>query len=161
MTTVATRNGTAVTGTVEEWRASPAARTILESRQELDRRVGSVGWSRRDLRIVGGDGAVVWEQPGVEFPESWSQQAAQIAASKYFWGTPGTDERETSFRQVLSRVVGTIGGWARDGGYFAEGGYDNSPRPQLGESLLRSPVERVGRPAGRFQQPGVFQCGLS
>ena len=47
---------------------------------------GGDGWSRRDLRIVGGDGTVVWEQTGVEFPVAWSQQAAQIAASKYFWG---------------------------------------------------------------------------
>lgn len=82
------------------------------------RTADSVEWSRRDLRIVGGDGAVVWEQAGVEFPSDWSQQAAQIAASKYFWGTVGTAERETSWRQVLDRVVGTITGWANYAGYF-------------------------------------------
>ena len=104
------------------------ARTaVLNGGQSADpggavaRRVRSaepVEWSRRDLRIVGGDGAVVWEQAGVEFPSGWSQQAAQIAASKYFWGTVGTAERETSWQQVLDRVVGTITGWALGGGYF-------------------------------------------
>ena len=84
-----------------------------------------VEWSRRDLRIVGGDGVVVWEQAGAEFPAGWSNQAAQIAASKYFWGTVGTAERETSWRQVLDRVVGTITGWAAEGGYF-EGVYPDA-----------------------------------
>ena len=162
MTTVATRNGAAVTGTVgavDEWRVGHVARTVQESRQALDRRVGSVGWSRRDLRIVAGDGTVVWEQAGVEFPESWSQQAAQIAASKYFWGTPGTDERETSFRQVLSRVVGTIGGWARDGGYFAEGGYDDSPDPHLESDFCGHLWNVLADQRGAFNSPVYFNVG--
>ena len=109
-------------------------------------RASPVGWSRRDLRIVGGDGTVVWEQLGAEFPVDWSEQAAQIAASKYFWGTVGTDERETSWRQVLDRVVGTITGWADEGGYF-EGGlaaddFDAALRSILvrQEAAFNSPV---------------------
>ena len=157
MTTVAT--GAAAPSTVEEWRAGHVSCTVQESRQALDRRVGSVGWSRRDLRIVGGGGAVVWEQPGVEFPESWSRQAAQIAASKYFWGAPGTDERETSLRQVLSRVVGTIGRWARDGGYFAEGGYDNSPDPHLESDFCGHLWNVLADQRAAFNSPVYFNVG--
>ena len=31
----------------------------------------------------------------------------------------GSPERETSVKQMISRVVDTIGGWGRAGGYFA------------------------------------------
>ena len=109
-----------------------------------------VEWSRRDLRIVGGDGAVVWEQAGVEFPSGWSQQAAQIAASKYFWGTVGTAERETSWQQVLDRVVGTISGWALGGGYF-EGGQADRFAADLRAILTRQEAA--------FNSPVWFNLG--
>lgn len=115
-----------------------------------DRRVESVEWSLRDLCIVGGDGSVVWEQLGVEFPVGWSQQAAQIAASKYFWGTVGTSERETSWRQVLGRVVGTITEWANEGGYF-EGDQADRFATDLWEVLVRQEAA--------FNSPVYFNLG--
>ena len=68
-----------------------------------------VVWDRRDARITElADGAVAFEQLDVEFPASWSQNATNIVAQKYFRGTLGTPERESSLRQVVDRVVDTI-----------------------------------------------------
>ena len=118
------------------------------------------GWSRRDLRIVGGDGTVVWEQTGVEFPVSWSQQAAQIAASKYFWGQLGTSERETSLRQVLGRVVGTITGWAADGGYFSvSGGLIAEPDPAAGARFSADLWAVLEGQRAAFNSPVYFNLG--
>ena len=77
-----------------------------------------IEWEVRDAFIPGKDKAA-FEQKGVEFPKFWSQTATNIVAQKYFRGKLGTPERETSVRQMIGRVVDTIGGWGRDGGYFA------------------------------------------
>src|SRR5258708_40346855 len=68
-----------------------------------------VTWERRDARITNyRDGTVAFEQLGVEVPESWSVNATNILAQKYFRGTLGTDEREWSLRQVADRVTDTL-----------------------------------------------------
>ena len=78
-----------------------------------------VQWERRDARISNWkDGTVAFEQLGVEFPVSWSLNATNIVAQKYFRGTVGTPERESSLRQVIDRVADTISRWGVDGGYF-------------------------------------------
>jgi ribonucleoside-diphosphate reductase alpha chain len=78
----------------------------------------AVEWERRDARIGHGD-RVAFEQLGVEFPKSWSQNATNIVSQKYFRGQPGSPERESSVKEMISRVAGTITGWGRAGGYFA------------------------------------------
>ena len=40
-------------------------------------------------------------------------------AQKYFRGRADSPERETSVKQMIGRVAGTIAGWGREGGYFA------------------------------------------
>ena len=78
-------------------------------------------WERRDARITNfRDGSVAFEQRDVEFPMSWSQNATNIVAQKYFRGTPGTPEREWSLRQVVDRVADTITRWGLEGGYFVD-----------------------------------------
>jgi ribonucleoside-diphosphate reductase alpha chain len=77
-----------------------------------------VEWELRDARI-GFGGRVSFEQTGVEFPKSWSQNATNIVAQKYFRGQPGSPEREHSVRQMIKRVAGTIAGWGAKRGYFA------------------------------------------
>ena len=80
-----------------------------------------VQWERRDARISNWkDGSVAFEQLDVEFPVGWSLNATNIVAQKYFRGTPGTPERETSFRQVVDRVANTITQWGIEGGYFVD-----------------------------------------
>ena len=76
-------------------------------------------WERRDARITNWiDGSVAFEQLDVEFPTTWSLNATNIVAQKYFRGTPGTPEREWSLKQVVDRIVDTIAGWGIADGYF-------------------------------------------
>jgi ribonucleoside-diphosphate reductase alpha chain len=78
----------------------------------------SVEWEQRDARIGHGE-RIAFEQRDVEFPKSWSQNATNIVAQKYFRGQPGAPERERSVKQMLTRVAGTIATWGRERGYFA------------------------------------------
>jgi ribonucleoside-diphosphate reductase alpha chain len=78
-----------------------------------------VEWERRTAAITGEKGQVIFEQKDVEVPRSWSQLAINVVAQKYFRGSPGSPERETSVRQIIDRVVDTLARWGREGGYFA------------------------------------------
>src|SRR3954464_5941510 len=78
-----------------------------------------IEWETRDALIPGKDGPA-FEQKDVEFPKFWSQTATNIVAQKYFRGRMSSPERETSVRQMIGRVVSTIGSWGRQGGYFAD-----------------------------------------
>jgi ribonucleoside-diphosphate reductase alpha chain len=78
-----------------------------------------IEWEIRDAYIPGKD-RPVFEQKGVEFPKFWSQTATNIVAQKYFRGRMSSPERESSVRQMIGRVVETIGRWGREGGYFAD-----------------------------------------
>src|SRR4051794_9630305 len=81
----------------------------------------TVAWERRDARITNyRDGSVAFEQLGVEFPVGWSLNATNIVAQKYFRGTLGTPERESSLKQVVARVADTIHAWGVSGGYFVD-----------------------------------------
>ena len=77
-----------------------------------------IEWEFRDA-VIGDPSKPAFEQRGVEFPTTWSQNATNIVAQKYFRGRMGSDERESSVRQMIGRVAGTIAGWGRDGNYFA------------------------------------------
>src|SRR5690349_5959221 len=77
-----------------------------------------IEWEVRDAFIPGKD-KPVFEQKGVEFPKFWSQTATNIVAQKYFRGRMASPERERSVKQMIGRVVTTIGRWGRQGGYFA------------------------------------------
>src|SRR5213595_2991880 len=77
-----------------------------------------IEWETRDAFIPGKD-KPVFEQKGVEFPRFWSQTATNIVAQKYFRGRMSSPEREFSVKQMIGRIVDTVGAWGRDGGYFA------------------------------------------
>src|SRR3954452_4211243 len=78
-----------------------------------------VEWETRDAFIPGKD-KPVFEQKGVEFPKFWSQTATNIVAQKYFRGRMGSPDRESSVKQMIGRIVDTVGTWGREGGYFAD-----------------------------------------
>jgi ribonucleoside-diphosphate reductase alpha chain len=78
----------------------------------------TVEWELRDARIGHGD-RIAFEQADVEFPKSWSQNATNIVAQKYFRGQIGHPARERSVKQMIGRVAGTIAGWGRERAYFA------------------------------------------
>jgi len=77
-----------------------------------------VEWEIRDA-IIGDPEKPAFDQSGVEFPKSWSQNATNIVAQKYFRGQLNTAARESSVKQMIGRVAGTISTWGRQGGYFA------------------------------------------
>ena len=60
----------------------------------------------------------VFEQKDVEFPENWSLNAINIVSQKYFSGTPGTKDRESSLKHLIDRVVDTITRQGLQEGYF-------------------------------------------
>ena len=123
-----------------------------------------VEWERREARIQNHkDGTDAFLQPDVEFPASWSQNATNIVAQKYFRGTLGTAERETSLRQVIDRIADTITAWGVRDGYFVDDARGRHvPRraevppahPARGVQLARVVQHRRGGRAG--PELGVF-----
>jgi len=105
-----------VVNTVVEPAASVAPRRYLTvaGRDPFD----EIEWELRHAFIPGKDGPA-FEQKDVAFPKSWSQTATNIVTQKYFRGRMASPEREHSVQQMIGRVVDTLGGWGRDGGYFA------------------------------------------
>ncbi|MSY42002.1 MAG: vitamin B12-dependent ribonucleotide reductase, partial [Actinobacteria bacterium] len=78
-----------------------------------------VTWERRDVvQNNWKTGEVVFEQRGVEFPESWSVNASTIVTTKYFRGAVGTEQREWSLKQLIDRVVLTYTKAGKEHGYF-------------------------------------------
>ncbi len=77
-----------------------------------------IEWEIRDA-LIGDPASPAFEQRGLEFPATWSQNATNIVAQKYFRGRMDSPERESSVKQMIGRVAGTIAGWGREGGYFA------------------------------------------
>jgi ribonucleoside-diphosphate reductase alpha chain len=86
----------------------------IEGRDPFD----EVEWEIRDAFIPGKNGPT-FEQRDVEFPKFWTQTATNIVAQKYFRGRMTSPERERSVKTMIGRIVGTVGTWGRDGGYFA------------------------------------------
>jgi ribonucleoside-diphosphate reductase alpha chain len=79
-----------------------------------------IQWERRDVVMTNWrDGSINFEQRGVEFPDFWSVNAANIVTTKYFRGAVGTPQREWSLKQLVDRVVGVYTRTAADNGYFA------------------------------------------
>ncbi len=80
----------------------------------------TVAWERRDVVLTNWrDGSINFEQRGVEFPDFYSVNAANIVTSKYFRGAAGTEQRESSLRQLIDRVVDAYSAAGLGHGYFA------------------------------------------
>src|SRR2546426_3359797 len=112
----------------------------------------TVEWEYRTAAITSEAGDVIFEQKNVEVPKTWSMTATNIVASKYFHGTLGTPDRETSVRQLIGRVATTITRWGREGGYFA-GDQDAAIfHDELAHLLIHQMVA--------FNSPVWFNCGV-
>jgi ribonucleoside-diphosphate reductase alpha chain len=113
----------------------------------------AVEWERRDARLTDyRDGSVAFEQLDVEVPATWSQNATNILAQKYFRGTLDTDERETSLRQVVARIVNTVTTWGVRGGYFVDAAEAESFRAELVHLLITQKAA--------FNSPVWFNIGV-
>ncbi len=77
-----------------------------------------ITWEKRTAQIANDKGEVIFEQKDVEVPSAWTQLAVNVVVSKYFKGAVDRPGRETSVKQLINRVVLTIGKWGRRQGYF-------------------------------------------
>jgi ribonucleoside-diphosphate reductase alpha chain len=111
----------------------------------------SVDWELRDARIGHGD-KVAFEQRGVEFPRSWSQNSTNIVSQKYFRGQMDSPTRERSVKQMISRVAGTIADWGRSRGYFASSEDGDTFEAELTYVLLHQ--------MAAFNSPVWFNVGF-
>jgi ribonucleoside-diphosphate reductase alpha chain len=110
-----------------------------------------IEWEIRDA-VIGNPESPAFEQRGVEFPKSWSQNATNIVAQKYFRGQIGSPERESSVKQMIGRVAGTISNWGREGGYFASEEDAESFEMELTSILLNQKAA--------FNSPVWFNVGF-
>jgi len=111
-----------------------------------------VEWERRTAAIQNEKGQTIFEQTNVEVPKEWSMTATNIVASKYFHGKLKTAERESSVRQLVSRVADTIAEWGVEGGYFRS----EEDASSFHDELVHLLVEQKAA----FNSPVWFNCGL-
>jgi ribonucleoside-diphosphate reductase alpha chain len=113
----------------------------------------TVTWERRDARIANyATRAVAFEQLGVEVPAAWSFNATNILAQKYFRGTLGAPERESSLQQVVDRVVDTITRWGTKDGYFVDSEEAETFRAELKYLIIHQKAA--------FNSPVWFNIGV-
>ena len=112
----------------------------------------TIEWGRRPARITGASGEVIFEQHDAEFPVSWSQNAVNIVAQKYFRGRLGSHEREWSLRQLIGRVVGEISRWGTEDGYFADAAEARAFSDELTHLLVNQKAS--------FNSPVWFNIGV-
>src|SRR4051812_29658598 len=106
----------------------------------------TVDWELRTAEVGS------FKQDGVEFPATWSQNATNIVTQKYFRGKMGSPERESSVKQMIGRVSGTIADWGRDGGYFATDADADAFEAELTHILLHQ--------MAAFNSPVWFNVGF-
>src|SRR5215211_5495247 len=110
-----------------------------------------VEWELRDA-LIGDPQNPAFEQRDVEFPKTWSQNATNIVAQKYFRGQLGSSQREHSVKQMIGRVAGTIAAWGREGGYFASDADTAAFEDELTHILLHQKAA--------FNSPVWFNVGF-
>jgi ribonucleoside-diphosphate reductase alpha chain len=79
-----------------------------------------IEWEERTA-LIGTPEDPVFEQPDVEVPVTWSQNATNIVAQKYFAYGLDDPRRERSVREMIDRVVTKITDEGEKAGYFRRG----------------------------------------
>src|SRR4051812_9905358 len=106
----------------------------------------TVEWEKRTAAVG------KFRQDDVEFPRTWSQNATNIVAQKYFRGQLASSTREHSVKQMIGRVAGTIADWGRERGYFASVEDGDAFEAELGYILLHQ--------LAAFNSPVWFNVGF-
>ena len=133
----------------------PGLRGLTFSRVYSDASVppfDALEWELRTAAIVSEKGETIFEQKNVEVPKSWSQTATNIVVQKYFHGKAGSPERETSVRQLISRVSDTVTRWGHEGGYFRTAADRDAFHDELTALLVNQVMS--------FNSPVWFNCGV-
>lgn len=117
-----------------------------------------IEWEIRTASIKDENGKVIFEQDNIEVPKAFSELAAKILSSKYFYGDsekgfdPASGGRESSFRQVVDRVAKTLSKWGLEDGYFQK----ETEARIFEEDLTWLLVNQTGA----FNSPVWFNLGL-
>ncbi len=111
-----------------------------------------IAWETRTASITGEGGQIIFEQRDVEVPKPWSALATNVVASKYFRGALASPARERSVRQLVGRVVRTIGAWGRKDGHFAGEEDAQAFEAELAHLLFRQKMS--------FNSPVWFNVGV-
>ncbi|HSV27144.1 MAG TPA: vitamin B12-dependent ribonucleotide reductase [Sedimentisphaerales bacterium] len=111
-----------------------------------------VKWERRSAKILADNGDIIFEQKDVEVPASWSQLAANVVVSKYFYGDAEKGERESSVRTLIDRVCRTIANRGKKDGYFASAADAENFYSELAWLCVNQ--------YGAFNSPVWFNVGL-
>ncbi|HSW66663.1 MAG TPA: vitamin B12-dependent ribonucleotide reductase [Bacillota bacterium] len=125
-------------------------------------------WAKRESLISNPKtGLPVFNQKDVEFPEGWSLNSINIVAQKYFTGTPGTSERESSLKELIDRVVDTVTRQGKQEGYFENDIEAEDFREELKfvlatqRAAFNSPVWfNIGAPGRAQQASACFILGV-
>lgn len=109
-----------------------------------------VEWKTVDARIVKPDGSVAFEQKGIEVPSWWTETTINIVADKYLRVVDGV--KESSAKQMFSRVARVVTKWADEQNYF------NSPKDAevYEQELIYSLLHQYGA----FNSPVWFNIGV-
>jgi ribonucleoside-diphosphate reductase alpha chain len=111
-----------------------------------------IEWELRDAVLKNHrTGEIAFEQRDIEFPKSWSQNATNIVAQKYFRGTLGKPNRERSVKQMIDRVVNRYHEEGVAGGYFADSDEAETFRAELTHLLVNQKAA--------FNSPVWFNVG--
>ena len=125
----------------------------------IERRFSSAGthpfdeieWEIRDA-VIGNPESPAFEQRGVEFPKSWSQNATNIVAQKYFRGQLGSD---------AARVLGQTDDRPRRRDDLRLGARGRLLRLRRGRRRLRGRADLdPAQPEGGLQLAGLVQRRL-
>ncbi len=111
-----------------------------------------VQWEKRDASITNEKGEVIFDQPDVEVPVSWSMLATNVVVSKYFRRSTDGRGRERSVRQLIGRVVDTVHRWGQEGGYFAT--------PEDADTFKAELTHLLVDQKAAFNSPVWFNCGI-
>ncbi len=111
-----------------------------------------IQWEIRSARINSDTGQAVFEQNNIEVPASWSQLAAKVVASKYFFGDVESGKRENSVKQLIHRVCRMIADRGKADSYFAS----DSDAETFYNELVWLCVNQYGA----FNSPVWFNAGL-
>ena len=111
-----------------------------------------IKWEERKAIISNEKGEVIFEQPDIEVPSTWSMMATNVVVSKYFRRSGDGKGRETSVRQLVGRVVETICRWGRQGDYFSS--------PEEADTFEAELCHLLVEQKASFNSPVWFNCGI-
>jgi hypothetical protein len=117
---------------------------------ELKHPYEKITWIKATAALSNMSGEKIYEATDLEFPNTWSQTAINIVASKYFYA-PSEEKREKSLKQLIDRVVNTIADWGLKGNYFTK-----DETAIFKDELTYLLVHQMAS----FNSPVWFNCGI-